>query len=79
MRAVVVVAVVRKIGFACRVCEISSIINNQIVKRLPGVTHRSMARQTEWKEGFKMQFKKTEVVDVVVLSSLKTARAGISL
>jgi hypothetical protein len=38
-----------------------------------------MARQTEWKEGFKMQFKKTEVVDVVVLLSLKTARAGISL
>jgi hypothetical protein len=38
-----------------------------------------MARQTEGKEGFKMQFKKMEVVDVVVLSSLETARVGISL
>jgi hypothetical protein len=59
--------------------EISSIINNEIVKHLPGMTHHLMARQTEGKEGFKMQFLKKEVVDVVVLSSLKTVRAAISL
>ena len=79
MRVVVVVAVVIKFGSSCRVCEINTGINNDVAKRLPDVAHYLMTRQTERKAGFQMQFKKMEVVNVVVLSSLKTARADISL
>ena len=69
MRVVVVVAVARKISMSCRVFEISSIINKDVVKHLPHVEQCLLARQTEQKEGFQMQFKKFGVVDVVVLSS----------
>jgi hypothetical protein len=79
VKVVVVVAVVRKIGSSSRVCEISSGINNDVAKHLPDVARCFMARQTERKKGFQMQYKKLEVIDVVVLSSLKTARADISL
>jgi hypothetical protein len=62
------------------VYENSSRINNEIKKKhLSDVTDCLMVQQTECKEGFWMQFKKTEVIDVVVLSSLKTGRVGISL
>jgi hypothetical protein len=79
VRVVVVIAIARKISLSCRVCEIGSIINNDVVKHLPDVAHCLIARQTEQKKGFQMQFKKLGVVDVVVLSSLQTARADISL
>jgi hypothetical protein len=79
VRVVVVLAVVRKTGLSCRVCEISSKINNEVMRRIHDMAQRLMARQTERKKGFQMQFLKKEVVNVVVLSSLKTARADISL
>jgi hypothetical protein len=78
VRVVVVLAVVRKISLSCRIWEISSRINNEVMRHLHDVVQRLMARQMEWKKGFQMQFKKKEVVDVVVLL-LKTARADISL
>jgi hypothetical protein len=58
VRVVVVVAVVRKISLSCRVCEISSRINNEVMRHLHDVVQRLMARQMEWKKGFQMQFKK---------------------
>jgi hypothetical protein len=57
-------------------CEISTGINNEIMQHLPDVTRCLIVRQTEQKEGFQRNFKKMEVVDVVVLSSSKTERAG---
>jgi hypothetical protein len=46
VRVVVVIAVARKISLSCRVCEISSIINDDVVKHLPDVAHCLIARQT---------------------------------
>jgi hypothetical protein len=55
VRVVVVVAVVRKIGLSCRVCEISSGINNDVVRHLHDVAQHLIARQTERKAGFPMR------------------------
>ena len=60
-------------------CEISTRISNEVVRHLHDVAQHLMARQMGRKVDLSMRLKKLGVVDVVVLSLLKTARAGISL
>jgi hypothetical protein len=43
VRVVVVVAVTRKIGLSYRVCEISSRINNEVMRHLHDVAQHLMA------------------------------------